>query len=352
MVLSVVNAPSVAPVDRRPGLVFGIYPGMTGVEVGANVIIPGPCPDDPPRTKRALSSLEAGRPLLVRGYLVYRGGEEPAQATPVDLTVYADAGRKLDVVLCYRSEDGNLSEWLAYVRRMVARFGPLADAIQVTEEPNNPHTETGGDGSSPNVRQAMIEGMIAAKREVRARNLSVNIGVALTPSFNPADDFWPDIAGRVGPEFLASLDYIGLDFFPDVFRANPLADIELAVEGVLKHYRIVNLRAGGIPETVPIRVTENGWPTGDGRPPERQADILERVVRTIHRLRTDLNITHYELFLLRDGDSSRPEMGCQWGLLRHDYTPKPAFEVYRRLVAELGSAPDAEPGAPPAPARS
>jgi hypothetical protein len=26
----------------------------------------------------------------------------------------------------------------------------------------------------------------------------------------------------------------------------------------------------------------------------------------------------------------------QWGLLRHDYTPKPAFEVYRRLIAELG----------------
>ena len=40
--------------------------------------------------------------------------------------------------------------------------------------------------------------------------------------------------------------------------------------------------------------------------------------------------------MLRDGDSARPEMGYQWGLLRHDYTPKPAFETYRGLIAELG----------------
>lgn len=341
--MSVMNVHSVASADRQPGLVFGIYPGMTGAEVGAdegaNVIFRGPHLDEPPKTKRALEALEDRRPLLVRGYLIYQGGEEPALATPVDLTVYADSGRKLDVVLCYRSLDGNLSEWLTYVRRMVARFGPLADAIQVTEEPNNPDAQTGGDGSASNVRQAMIEGVIAAKQEARVRNLSLNIGVAFAPSFNPADDFWPDIGSRIGAEFLASLDYVGLDFFPDVFQPVPFADIETAVAVVLTHYRTVNLRAGGIPAAVPIRVTENGWPTGEGRPPERQAEILERVVRTVHRLRTDLNVTHYEWFLLRDGDSNRSEMGYQWGLLHHDYTPKPAFDVYRRLVAELGSVP-------------
>ena len=320
----------------RPGLTFGIYPGMTGAEE-ANVVVPGPHHDNPEATKQALSALEAGgRPLLVRGYIIYRGGDRASSATPGDLTVYADAGRKLDVVLCYRSTDGDLAAWTGYVRGMVARFGPLADAIQVTEEPNNPHAETGGDGSSPNVRQAMIEGVKAAKHEALTRGLPVRVGVAFTPSFNPADDFWPDVGRRVGPEFLAALDYVGLDFFPDVFRPLPFDEIGGAVEGVLRHFRGVNLRAGGIPESVPIRVTENGWPTGEARPPERQAEILERTVRTIDRLRAGLNITHYEFFMLRDGDSTRPEMGYQWGLLRHDYTPKPGFEVYRRLLAELG----------------
>jgi hypothetical protein len=309
---------------------------MTGAEE-ANVVVPGSHHDEPTKTKQALSLLEgSGPPLLVRGYLIYRGGEQAASATPVDLAVYADAGRRLDVVLCYRSADGDLAEWVRYVRRMVSRFGALADAIQVTEEPNNPHTDTGGDGSSPNVRRAMIEGVIAAKQEAVGRGLAVNVGVALTPSFNPSDDFWPDVGRQVSSEFLASLDYVGLDFFPDVFRPVPPTEIEKAVEGVLAQFRRSNLPSGGIPETVPIRVTENGWPTGSDRPPKRQAEILEQVVRTIYRLRSSLNITHYEFFMLRDGDSACPEMGYQWGLLRHDYTPKPAFEVYQRLIAELG----------------
>jgi hypothetical protein len=235
--------------DASPGLTFGIYPGMTGVEE-ANVVVPGPHHDDPMKTKAALTSLEAaGRPLLVRGYLIYRGGDHAASATPVDLSVYADAGRQLDVVLCYRSERGDLAEWSGYVRRMVARFGPIADAIQVTEEPNNPLTETGGDGSAPKVRQAMIEGTIAAKEEAVARHLPVKVGVAFAPSFNPADDFWPDVGRRISPEFLASLDYVGLDFFPDVFRPVSFEQIGEAVEGVLVHFRTANLRAGGIPES-------------------------------------------------------------------------------------------------------
>jgi hypothetical protein len=40
--------------------------------------------------------------------------------------------------------------------------------------------------------------------------------------------------------------------------------------------------------------------------------------------------------MLRDGDSSCPEIASQWGLLHHDYSPKPAFDVYRKLIAEFG----------------
>jgi hypothetical protein len=31
-----------------------------------------------------------------------------------------------------------------------------------------------------------------------------------------------------------------------------------------------------------------------------------------------------------------PNLFYQFGLMRDDYTPKPAFAVYRRLIAELG----------------
>jgi hypothetical protein len=52
-------------------------------------------------------------------------------------------------------------------------------------------------------------------------------------------------------------------------------------------------------------------------------------VRTVYQHRQELNLTHYEYFDLRDTDSASTET-FQFGLLRDDYSPKPAFEVYRR----------------------
>jgi hypothetical protein len=257
---------------------------------------------------------------------------------PTNRTIrYARDGRRLDFVACYRSEDGDLGDWVRFVRDEVRRYGPHLDASQVTEEPNNPHADAGGDGSSPNVRQALVKGVVAAKHEARRSGFEFEVGFAATPSFNPTDDSWADLASRRTPAFSTSLDYVGLDFFPDVFRPVTESQLSAAVEGLLTHFRQVNLVAAGIGAAVPVRVTENGWPTGPGRSADRQAEVLETVVRVVDRLRTKLNITHYEFFLLRDGDSGRPEIGAQFGLLRHDYALKPAFDAYRRLIAELGA---------------
>jgi hypothetical protein len=325
------------PIEDGPPLTFGIYPGMTGQELPQGNIHRGVVPDDPARTAEALSLLQpAGRPLLVRSYIVYTGHGRATNVTPAEPIRYARDGRRLDLVACYRSEDGDLTEWARFVRAMVRKYGPHLDAFQVTEEPNNPHGDAGGDGSSPNVRQALVEGVVAAKDEARRNGLAFKVGFAATPSFDPSDDFWADLASRNTPAFAEALDYVGLDFFPDVFRPVPAGQIPLAIEGVLTHFRRVNLVAARIGDSVPVRVTENGWPTGPGRPADRQAEVLDTVVRTVDRVRTKLNVSHYEYFVLRDGDSTRPEMGAQFGLLRDDYTPKPAFDVYRRLIAELG----------------
>ena len=109
-----------------------------------------------------------------------------------------------------------------------------------------------------------------------------------------------------------------------------------SVIGVLTHFRQVNMVAAGIPVSVPIHITENGWPTGPTRSAERQADVLETVIRIIYEHRNQFNIMHYECFALRDADSPNPGLFCQFGLLRDDYSPKPAFKRYRQLIAELG----------------
>ncbi len=139
---------------------------------------------------------------------------------------------------------------------------------------------------------------------------------------------------------MEALDYVGLDFFPDVFR--PVApdgqpgDLRQMVVVVLRALRESWMPAAGIPASVPIHIAENGWPTSPDRSYDRQAAALKTIIRTIHDYRGNYRVTRYQLFDLRDADSSNPDIFYQFGILRDDYTPKPVFEVYRRLIAELG----------------
>lgn len=56
----------------------------------------------------------------------------------------------------------------------------------------------------------------------------------------------------------------------------------------------------------------------------------------MHALRTDLNVTHWELFSLRDADSSKDDLFHRFGVLRDGYSPKPAFHSPCRLISEFG----------------
>lgn len=89
-------------------------------------------------------------------------------------------------------------------------------------------------------------------------------------------------------------------------------------------------------------MTENGWPTGKNpvanieRSYERQSAVLETVIRTIYKFRMELNISHYELFGLRDAHSSKDDLFHQYGIMRDDYSPKPAHYTFKKLIQELG----------------
>jgi hypothetical protein len=319
---------------ERTGLIFGIFAGISGAEY--STLSGGLELYDPAKTDAALTRLQSAHgPFVVRAYGVYHGRGRVENITPPDFTRYFHGGRQLEYTLAYRSSDGDLADWTRALRQTIAQVGTSLSALQVAEEPNNPDPATGGDGASSNVIDAVVEGVLAARDEIAARGLRLAVGVNAAPSFNPEDRFWPTLVERGGPDFVAALDYVGLDFFPDVFRPLPTPDFPGAVEGVVGHFRNA-LSAVGIPEALPIRITENGWPTSPSRSPRRQAEVLEAIVRAIHGLRERLNVTHYEFFALRDAVSGARDALTEWGLLRSDYSPKPAFETYRRLIAELG----------------
>lgn len=321
--------------EPRP-LIFGIYPGSATGEEGAAPILS----DDPVQIRAALDRLQGfSRQLMVRGYVPFKDSPSDRRSvheTPQEFEQYASESRRLDVVLQFQSASGDVAGWLTFVREQVQRLGPLADAVQVTEEANVP--QPGLDGSSPHVQRALVQGVLAAKDEARRAGFDhLQVGFNAAPSFGPAAGFWQAIGEIGGPSFVAEVDHVGLDFFPGVFRPVPGGNLRRAVAGLICEMRETWLPAAGIPDTTPIRITENAWPTGPDRPYERQAEVLETIIRTIGDHRARYHITHYEMHGLRDADSRNPSLFCQFGLLRDDYTPKPAFETYRRLIQELGA---------------
>ncbi|MFI6997547.1 hypothetical protein [Nocardia sp. NPDC050175] len=313
---------------------FGIYAGGLGADEHGN-LTPGP-PEQAEHITAALDALHGQHPFLARGYLLYGEDIGGTLEAPPDVAQYAGANRKVDLVVSFRERGSDLTGWLDHLRTQLRRFGSRLASLQVAEEAN--HAGPGGDGGYPAVRQAIVEGVLAAKEEVGRLGLDVRIGCNSTPIFDPAQEFWADLGRRGGSEFVDALDYVGLDFFPDVFRpidSTPLAD---AVTAVLTGFREQSLAAAGIPESTPIHVTENGWPTGPDRPYARQEEVLDTVIRTVDTLAPTLNIDTYEHFALRDADSRRQDMNFEFGLLRSDYTPKPAFGRYRELIAALSAA--------------
>lgn len=330
--------PDVLPVPRSAGappLTFGIYPGGTVANAGA--------PNDPERIDAALAELRGDRrALIVRGYLHYTDTDADWTGVtdePENVAQYVRDGRRLDLVLTYNAASGNVDGWVEYVREAVRRYGAVAHTLQVTEEPNLEARPL--DGGFPNVRDALVRGVVAAKEEARRLGHTVEIGFNGILWSDPDDDFWTDVGQRGGRPFVEALDYVGLDLFPQVFSpAVPdgrHGDLRHVVVAALRHYRERDLAAAGIPPTVPLHVTEQGWATSPTRSEERQSEVLETVIRTVNDYRGNFNVRACGAFCLRDSDSSRGDLYHEFGLMRDDYSPKRAFETFRQLIAELSA---------------
>jgi hypothetical protein len=327
-------------------LVFGIYPGG---EAGSDTGIAAGLPDDPRRITACLDLLQGeSRPFVVRAYERYSDPENPSRwsrQAPREYEQYWRTERPLDLVVMFQSARGDVAGYLDFLRRVIQCHHGRLYSLQVTEEANFTGGPNAIDGSYPNVRSALVEGVIAARAELdRLGQGTVKVGFNSTPTFGPGAEFWTDLGKLGGDAFRSALDYVGLDFFPDVFRSvapdGEPGDLVQSAAGVLETMRREWLPAAGIPADVPIHIAENGWPTGPTRSYERQAAVLETIIRAVHAASQRLNIERYTCFGLRDTDSTKPELDADmfyhFGIMRDDYTPKPAFEMLRRIIGELG----------------
>ncbi|MEU4670297.1 hypothetical protein AB0F91_20470 [Amycolatopsis sp. NPDC023774] len=302
-------------------MTFGIWPGV--IDADLVELKPLSCPpEDPGATLAALKELQGAAPhFYVR---CYRHFGNKWSRTPERPGLYAGEGRLIDLVACYQGREPEPDGFADFVRqavRDVAAWG--GGKVQVGEELNVPAPL---DGGSPGCFEAVGADVAATFDECERLGADVGIGVNSAGPADPA--FWRQLASAIGPDHLARLDFVGLDLFPDVFRRIPHDRLAAAVTLLLKGFRSVTTDVGVLSAT-PIHITETGWPTGGDRAEATQRVVLETVAQSI--LDSDVGVAAYELFGLRD---SRSDAGWAsgFGLLRDDYSPKPAFPAVRDFI--------------------
>jgi hypothetical protein len=333
-----------------PPLAFGIYPGGAAGTVGPS----GPLkPEDPVKRLAALEQLQPpGRPFVLHLYAGYPGPEGWSAAAQVGAEVsrYTAAGLEVELALTYRPSDGgspaDVAGFVDFVRAAVRSFGSNRRfvSLQVTNEANVHGAPDASDGWYSGASDALIAGVIAAKAQAVADGFGqIRVGFNWAYQRGPAEDtFWGYIGSHGGHQFVASLDWVGFDAYPGTW--GPSVDPHDLSGGsarfmldAVRSLRNVYLPLAGIPASVPLHVSESGYPTGPGRTEAMQVAVMESSVAALDAARAAYNITDYRWFDLRDADSSSTSFESHYGLLRDDYSPKAGFEAYRALVARLSA---------------
>ena len=336
-----------------PPLVMGIYPGGLAGQLGPPK---PPLPEVASKRQAALDVLRGSREFAVHLYVKYSGdGLSDATNARIgrELDEYMRRGYLGELVVTYRPAPRrgapDVTEFVKYVREVMRRFGPdpRFKSIQVTNEVTNSLSPDASDGSFPGARDATIQGVIAAKDEARKRGFDhVQVGFNWLYRLDPNTDreFWTYLRDVGGKPFVDALDWVGVDaypgtFFPPVLRPGGERSSLVNAFSLL---RDCLMKIPGIPKTVPLHVSENGYPTSPARSYADQERVLRSMVSTVSEYRRNYNVADYRWFDLRDGDSADPDFGQQYGIMRDDYTPKPAFGAYREVVERLGAPRSAE----------
>jgi hypothetical protein len=334
------------PVLPGPKLRFGINPAGEAGALGPAAPV---TPIDPAKTLAALRELRpSGAPFVLRlNRLFWSGsGQGLVKQFRAQVRAYARDGFLVELQLRYHprpDQEGNIGAWVKFVRHVVRLFGPIKRlvAIQVTNEVNfltiSPDSS---DSAFKGARDALIQGVIAAKQTALRRGFrQLSVGFNWAYRNDPASEasFWNYLHDHGGAAFADSVDWVGLDAYPGtVFPPlEPPGGEGDGMVAAMSQLRKCFMPIAGLGPSVPIHVEENGWPTGPGRSEAEQAAAMDSMIGAVDRFRGTYNVTDYRWFDLRDHNTSSANFQHHYGLLHDDYSPKPAFQLYRDLVASL-----------------
>ncbi|MGH2841953.1 MAG: hypothetical protein ACRDKY_14115, partial [Solirubrobacteraceae bacterium] len=271
-----------------------------------------------------------------------------------EIAGYTAAGLQVELVVRYKpaaAADPSLAPaaFADHVRTIVRRYGPDPRfvSLQVTNEANAPGAPGAADGAFSGAAQAVVDGVIAANDQARRDGhgqLGIGFSWAYAERPHASGEFWAMLGRLGGRTFARAVDWVGLDTYPGTWSpqialSNLLpAQAAGAVKDSVRALRDCYMPLAGLGRRTALHIAENGFPTGPGRSEALQAHALAAMVASIASIRRTYGITDYRWFDLRDSSTAAPNMESQYGITRDDYTPKPAYEAYRQLIAHYTSA--------------
>ena len=345
--------PPAVSAPERP-LRLGIFPLAAGSAGAAQA---EPAPEDPAKALDALRRLRPpGRELVVRLNRMFWADGDAGLARFAGLVDgYAREGFRSELQVRYHPPDGragDIAGWLEYVRAAVRTFAPRRSvvALSITNEANLPGSPNTSDGFYAGVRDALVQGVIAARAEadrLGRPDLSIGFSYAYRNSPQADDAFWKELGAKGGAAFAAAVGHVGLQVYPGLFWPPATTDPAGDVVEALTLLRDCWMPKAGLGRGVPLWVSENGYATRGGTGEERQAADLTATLDALARYSGTLGITDYRYFNLRDNRSTGPDLFDAVGLLFDDYREKAAFAAFRgAVVAHGAAAPAVAPAAP------
>jgi len=326
---------------------FGITPLLAGSVGAAQAQVK---PEDATTAQAALDDLRpGGKQVVLRlNRMFWADGAEGLRRYKKIVDDYAKAGFDSELQVRYHPPEGKAGDmpaWKNYVKRAVKVFGrrDSVTALSITNEANFDVSPNTSDGSYEGVREAVVKGISIADRKLRKMGRSdIELGFSFAWRWIPNEDvsFWEEIGERATPRFHRALDYVGLQIYPGlVFPPAPIPGRSAGDEIIeaLTLLRSCYMPKADLGGEVDLWVSENGYPTNLGRTEASQATDLAASLESVHEYSGTLGITDYRYFNLRDNNTLGTDLFAAVGILRDDYSRKPAFDVLRDAVAEFGA---------------
>ncbi len=324
---------------------FGITPQLAGT-VGENQ--GAVAAEDPAARKAALRDLlPPRRTVVIRlNRLFMSDGDAGIRRFAARARRYGRQGFAIESQVRYHpspEEEGDIAAWRRFVRRAARRLGrnPALVSLTITNEVNLPLSANTSDGAFAGATEAILTGVPTARRALdRAGRDDVELGISFAYRYLPNTDaaFWRTLGERSTPDFAAALDYVGIQLYPGLFWP-PVLVTQTTGEATIEALDLLRscwMPQAGLGDEVGIWISENGYASNAIRTDERQAAELTDTIELVHAYSGTLGVGDYRYFNLRDNRPNGSDLFDNVGLLRADYSRKPAFDVYRELISRYG----------------